>query len=362
MKRLGILISGRGSNFLAIADSIASGKLDAEIAVVTVGFGTEGGATIPVRAGGLVAEKRDVEGRVVTTRYDPTLLRNVANAAGGEFIAANETDKGTRIRQALTRVDARQRDVAEGLSRPLQVTWFLVPAALLLLLDAWRADGGSFNRVRRMLHLISPLLLIVASAGRVESQSGTDAMEHFKAGQYLRAVQLWRREITNGDKRPSTLFNFGSALLAADSLEPAVEALTRAAQSQESLIRERALYNLGLAQLRRGLRAEAGDQRPIDEAISTYRTLLLQRPDDADAKWNYELALVARKQQRGGGAANNQSQPRQPQPREQADESKAMSRQQADQLLSAASRDEREAMSKRQRGTRQERPPGGKDW
>jgi len=33
-KRLGILISGRGSNFLAIADAIAGHKLDAEIAVV----------------------------------------------------------------------------------------------------------------------------------------------------------------------------------------------------------------------------------------------------------------------------------------------------------------------------------------
>jgi phosphoribosylglycinamide formyltransferase-1 len=34
VKRLGILLSGRGSNFLAIADSIASRKLNAEIAVV----------------------------------------------------------------------------------------------------------------------------------------------------------------------------------------------------------------------------------------------------------------------------------------------------------------------------------------
>jgi len=34
MKRLGILISGRGSNFEAIADRIAGGSLDAEIAVV----------------------------------------------------------------------------------------------------------------------------------------------------------------------------------------------------------------------------------------------------------------------------------------------------------------------------------------
>ncbi len=34
MRRLGILLSGRGSNFEAIADSIEAGKLDAEIAVV----------------------------------------------------------------------------------------------------------------------------------------------------------------------------------------------------------------------------------------------------------------------------------------------------------------------------------------
>ncbi|HEV8146814.1 MAG TPA: phosphoribosylglycinamide formyltransferase [Bryobacteraceae bacterium] len=34
MKRLGILLSGRGSNFAAIADSVAAGRLDAEIAVV----------------------------------------------------------------------------------------------------------------------------------------------------------------------------------------------------------------------------------------------------------------------------------------------------------------------------------------
>lgn len=34
MKRLGILLSGRGSNFEAIADSVAAGTIDAEIAIV----------------------------------------------------------------------------------------------------------------------------------------------------------------------------------------------------------------------------------------------------------------------------------------------------------------------------------------
>ncbi len=34
MKRLGILLSGRGSNFEAIADNVAAGAIDAEIAIV----------------------------------------------------------------------------------------------------------------------------------------------------------------------------------------------------------------------------------------------------------------------------------------------------------------------------------------
>jgi phosphoribosylglycinamide formyltransferase-1 len=34
MKNLGILLSGRGSNFIAIADNIAAGKLDAKISLV----------------------------------------------------------------------------------------------------------------------------------------------------------------------------------------------------------------------------------------------------------------------------------------------------------------------------------------
>jgi Ca-activated chloride channel family protein len=360
-----LVILSDGEAFDDPSESFAAARAarDADIAVVTVGFGTEGGATIPIREGGGVASKRDERGQVVITRYEPALLRDVAAAAHGEFIAANETDKGARIRQALARVDARQRDVAEGLSRPLRLTWFLLPALLLLMFDAWRADGGSFHLLRRALQLAPPILLLAALPATGRAQSDTDPMALFNAGRFLRAAQLWRRQIADGDKRPVTLFNYGSAMLAADSLEPAAEALERASLSPETAVRERALYNLGLAKLRSGLRSNGGDRGPLDEAIAAYRTLLLQRPDDLDAKWNYELALHARKQQSGGGGGNDkQSPPQQAQQRPQADDSRSMSKQQAEQLLAAASRDEKESQARRQRGARQERPPGGKDW
>ena len=54
MKRLGILISGRGSNFAAIADNVASGRLDAEMAVV-ISNRPEAAGLEAARAGGLDA-------------------------------------------------------------------------------------------------------------------------------------------------------------------------------------------------------------------------------------------------------------------------------------------------------------------
>lgn len=334
-----------------------------DIHVVTVGFGTEAGNSIPVVEGGQTIAKRDADGNMVISRYDPALLREVASNGGGEFIAANETDKGARIHQALARLDARQREVEEGRSRPLRLVWFLLPAVLLLLVDAWRADGGSAARLRQLLRL-SPIAMIVMvlAAQSVQAQSSKDAMAAFKAKEYVRAAQIWRQQIADGDKRPGTLYNFGTAMLAADSLAPAVEALERAVYSPDGVIRQKALYNLGLAQLKRGTRADNPDaERSIAASIAAYRTLLLQKPQDAEARWNYELALNVKKKGGGGGSSGQPQQQQQSGSKSNPD-GNSMSKQQAEQLLSSAARDEKETQAKRQKGTRQDRPPGGKDW
>jgi Ca-activated chloride channel family protein len=360
-----LVILSDGEAFDDRSETLAAARAarDAEINVVTVGFGTETGATIPIHSAIGITQKVDAEGQVVITKYDPALLRDVAAAAGGEFIAASETDKGDRIHNALARLDSRQRSVAEGLSRPLRTSWFLLPALILLIMDSWFADGGRFDDLRRKLRIAAPVVLLALFGGTAGAQSTIDPMELFKAGLYERAAQRWKDQLDAGDKHPSTLYNYGTAMLAADSLDAAAEALERAATVPDESLRERALYNLGLAQLKRGMRADAPDPRGFAAAISAYRTLLRQAPADTNAKWNYELALKLQKQQKGGGGSNNDnnSQPQQQQ-RSASDENKSMSRQQAEQLLAAASRDERETQAKRLRGARQDRPPGGKDW
>ena len=190
-------------------------------------------------------------------------------------------------------------------------------------------------------------------------------MANFKAGRFLRAAQAWRQLIAEGDTRVATLYNFGTAMLAVDSLDTATDALERAATSPEAETRRRALFNLGLAQLRRGIRLAGDDaRRALLASLGAYRALLLQRPDDRDAKWNYELALQQQRKSGGGGSSNDMQRPQAPQQAQnpRSDDNQSMSRQQAEQLLAAAARDEKETQAKRQRGQRVDKATGGKDW
>jgi len=77
MKRLAILLSGRGSNFEAIADNAARGSLEADIAVVI--------SNRPEARGLLVARERGIHAVALTSRgmdreaYDRALMDELRN-------------------------------------------------------------------------------------------------------------------------------------------------------------------------------------------------------------------------------------------------------------------------------------------
>ena len=358
-RALVILSDGEAFDDRAEALKLAAEAKQKGIFLVTVGFGTPGGAPIPLLETGGTEVKRDENGEIVTTRYDDRLLAELARAAEGEFVPAEATDKGTRVRRALAQLESVRREEERRLTRPLRFQWFVGLSLLLLLLDVYLADGGRLRR-RAALLLFSALLTPASLAAQNPLR---DAIREHQAGRLQPAIRGYRAIVAGGDRRPIVLYDLGTALLAADSLDAAVDALERAAFSTDPELRSRSLYNLGLAYLRRGLRSD-GEQREaqLRNARRALRTVLLQDPGDGDAQWNYELALRAPSQGGGGGGGappppQQQSQaPRDPEPQGQ------MSRQQAEALLEAAGRDERETQARRQRGSRTQTAAGGKDW
>ncbi|MBK6305442.1 MAG: VWA domain-containing protein [Gemmatimonadetes bacterium] len=338
------------------------------IVLVTVGFGTTAGATIPVPEGGTVVPKRDENDQVVISRYNPETLQAIAEASNGTFVGAEVTDKATRVRAALQRLRATSRTVSAGASKTSRFQWFVAPALLLLLLDTWRAE-----RVRRRRRAPLALAGVAALAGCTWSGSAPrDAAREYAVGRYARSAAIYRAAIAAGDARPQLFYNLGTALVAADSLDVAAEPLERASKPEDAELRFRSWFNLGLGHLRRGLAGapDADSTRgSLKTTLETYKRALILRPTDRDAKWNYELALRQQEQNGGGGGGGgggqsnadqqDQSDADSPQSRQQ---SGGLGEQQAEQLLNAAAREERGVQGRKQRQSRPQPPPGGKDW
>ncbi len=380
-----VMSDGEAFDDRSEAIAIAQQARDAGIHVVTVGFGSPGGAPIPLLESGGTDVKRDDRGEVVVTRYDDALLREIAEAAAGTFIPAEATDKGTRMRRALADLEAATREEQQRLARPLRYQWLVAAGLILLLVDAWLADGGRLRRrvqLRRrasdvvrhstdpstshglvaLALLLGALTSLLPASAAAQRDPLGDAVEHHREGRLLPAIRGYRRVVADGDRRPIVLYDLGTALLAADSLDAAIDALERASLSTAPEIRARALYNLGTAYLKRGLRTQ-GEPRAtaLRNARRALRNVLLERPGDRDAQWNYELAL--RTPERGGGGGGGTPPPQQqasaPRP---AGQQGQMSRQQAEALLEAAAREERETQARRQRGNRTQRVAGERDW
>ncbi|MHB1264259.1 MAG: vWA domain-containing protein [Gemmatimonadaceae bacterium] len=371
-----LVVMTDGEAFEAVADIVAEAKRAGEkgVSLVLVGFGTAQGATIPVEEGGRVSEKKDENGQLVVTRYHPEVLQAVAQAAGGTFIPADANDKAARIKGALSRLRSVQRASAAGETRSPRFQLFLLPAVLLLFLDTILADrrGRRARKGTALAHTslergAAAILLAVAVGltGCARSNDSARGAEAYRAKRYAEAAAAYRRAIAAGDSTASTTYNLGTALLAADSAAPSAELLERTAGAKDPEVRHRSLFNLGLLHLVRGLAAQEKDADPdLDAALAAYKQVLLRRPGDQDAKWNYELALRKKQEGGGGGGGGGGSSAEQtPQPeKDQPQPANGLAQQQAEQLLGSAARDEKDVQAKRQKQNRVEPPPGGKDW
>jgi Ca-activated chloride channel family protein len=340
----------------------AAHAAEAGVTVIAVGFGTEKGSTIPVRTAQGTQAKRDENGQIVTTRYTPDLLKDAVTAAHGVFIDAAATDKAARIRGALAMLRRQARETESETARRARFQLFLIPALLLVLIDSVLSTRR--GRTRRAPAAATATALTVALLAlplTLHAETGDTGDKLYRAARYPEAAAAYQREIQEHADSPRLEYNLGTALMQAGQLDDAMAALDRAASTATSEeLRYSALYNLGLCYLRQARDAKSEDAaRAYASSADAYKRALQLRPNETAAKWNYELASQEKSKSSGGGANQPQQKQQQQQEKQQPG---SLDKQQAEQLLSSAQREERDVQAKKQRENQPERPPAGKDW
>lgn len=237
-----------------------------------------------------------------------------------------------------------------------------------------------------MRNVLLPLILVLSTtAGIIAGVERGNRL--FRAGKYAEAVEVYRAALQDGEEGPVLRYNLGTALLELGRYEEAEEHLRAALDVVDPETREWVYYNLG----QRYLQDARQNQDPraksalYDAAVESHRQALRLRPDDQDAKWNYELSLRERDEQQSGGGGGEQDPQDQDQDEQSGDQGQGgsapgqgqpsddtpspgqqggqepMSQEQAERILSAIEQDERELFrDKLRQGQRQTRT--ARDW
>jgi tetratricopeptide (TPR) repeat protein len=169
------------------------------------------------------------------------------------------------------------------------------------------------------------ILIFLSACGASAASYNNQGNKSYESEQYNEALNSYTAAKQEDPNLPEPYYNSGNTFYRQGDLDAAGLQLQEALRSQDDELAQKSFYNLGNAYFK---------QEDWMGAIDAYRQALLLDPDDAQAKYNLELALqnlfqqqAAQQQQQqqgqneqqqptqGGGQQPNQ-QPQQPQPGE----------------------------------------------
>jgi len=331
----------------------------------------EGGrvpARIPVRDdhGALLGWQRDADDHTIATARDDAVLSAIADAAQGTFVAADLPDQAGAVRDLVAsykRTRASESRTHQGRPR----AWLPLLAAVCLLVGQ--------AATRRTAALLALALLAGAPlTARAQSQRRRAPSDRaWDAGDAARALRAYEAALSAGVRTDTTYYNAGTAALAAGDVETARARLAQAAASLDPALRFRALFNLGLVELRAARADSANHDAHATEAARAYREALLLAPHDSAAKWNLELAT---REAHSGGSRSPSPKPsgggqpppsggggqNQPNPGGSRGPAGALSSAQAEDILRSIGQEELRTRRDRLGRTRRAAEPQVKDW
>jgi Ca-activated chloride channel family protein len=132
-----LVIISDGEDHEGESAAVAEAAAEKGIRIITIGVGTEVGATIPLKVNGRVREfKKDRDGKTVMTKLNPETLKEIAEAGNGAYIDGTVTAKVIEeLKEQLAGVDKVAFDSQQYADFESQFQWFLGFGLFFLFLD-----------------------------------------------------------------------------------------------------------------------------------------------------------------------------------------------------------------------------------
>jgi Ca-activated chloride channel family protein len=321
------------------------------VRIYTIGIGNPAGELIPIRGtdGSVDGYKKDAGGETVLTRLDETMLRAVAEITDGQYLPA--TREGLELKVLYREIAGMDKKTIEGefMERKQdRFALFLMLSFVLLGAEVVFTRKGSMRSRGRLrpIHtglvvatlLVAALLPASASAGRVDATRVKSGNQYFEAGEFEKALSLYREALGDTTKLPDNgegvLYNQANALHMMGDLK---EALAKYHESftGDTLQAGRMLYNRGNTLLKMG---------KLEDAVQSY----IQRHNLELALRMLEQAQQQQQQQNQDGEQNEDSK------QEKSEQNQDQQQQQGDQQEQEQQQDQQESQPEQPDSTQQQ--------
>ncbi|QWX83435.1 VWA domain-containing protein [Cellulophaga sp. HaHaR_3_176] len=140
--RVLFIISDGEDHAEGTTESAIEKATDEGIVIYTIGVGKPKGAPIPLKRNGIVESlKKDMNGEVVITKLNETVLKDIADDGNGEYINGDNTDQAVDyIKEQLNQMDKKEFEAKQFAEYKDQYQWFVAAGLLLLFLDLFVLD------------------------------------------------------------------------------------------------------------------------------------------------------------------------------------------------------------------------------
>jgi Ca-activated chloride channel family protein len=258
--------------------------------IFTVGVGTPAGELIRVTdQNGQTSFIKDSSGNAVKSRLNEDLLRQIATAGNGFYLALREGNAmQTLYQKGLEPMPTSE--ISSKLVRHLneQFHWPLGIAVAFLLLEMLLPPVSKKRARAAQPALILILLCLFPFSAQA---SPARAYRDYKSGHFKDARNEYERLLERKPDDPVLNYNAGAASYKAGAYDAAVKQFSAASRAQDLNLQQSAYYNLGNANFRLG-NEESDPQKKMgiwQQALQNFESSLKLNPKDADATFNHDL-------------------------------------------------------------------------
>ena len=380
-----IIVISDGENHEDDAVQAAAAAKDAGINVYTIGVGTPAGEPIPDDGGGLMKDK---DGNIVVTKLDEETLKDIAEAGGGIYVRASDTNFGLgdiveKVREL--KKTSYQEVAFEEYNE--QFMYFLGIALIFFFLEFLIGD----RKMKKKLFAVGLILLLsgtqmFAQADRKEVRKGN---RYFKANDMKKSEVEYRKGLLKDSLSVKGNYNLGNTLLRQNDIEGAMKVYATIADTVSKMPFEPSWKGVQTTLPQQDMKQKIKKEDPMlkhqgkassaskyffnlgnaflsekqyDKAMEAYKQSLVRNPADLTAKANYAYAKkMLENQQNQQNQDQNKDQQNQDQNKDQQNQDQNKDQQNQDQNKDQQNQDQNKDQQNQDQNKDQQNQDQNKD-